>query len=136
MAQGHDFLGRGWRFPVLPDARGGLGYSEGSENIEHSLQVLLLTHTRERVMRPGFGTAAPGLVFAPGSHRYLRLLEGSLRDAVVEFEPRVDLLGVLAEVDPRDATRVTVSVRYRERRTNAIGNLVFPFYLDKAGRPQ
>lgn len=135
MTRARDFLGRGWRFPVIPDARGGLGYSEAGENIEHSLEVLVLTQARERLMRPTFGTEAPQLVFAPGSHRYLRLLERSIRAAIVEFEPRVDLLGLLAEADPRDATHVTVSVQYRERRTNAVGNLVFPFYLDQAGRP-
>jgi uncharacterized protein len=135
MTGARDFLGRGWRFPLLPDGRGGLGYTEAGDNIEHSLRVLLLTQTRERPMRPRFGTEAPRLVFAPGSLRFLRLLEGSIRDAVVEFEPRVDLLDVRAEVDARDETRVTVALRYRERRTNTVGNLVFPFYLDQAERP-
>ena len=37
------FLGSGWRFPILPDSTGRLGYTEGEENIEHSLRVLLLT---------------------------------------------------------------------------------------------
>ena len=45
------FLGRGWRFPILPDSSGRLGYSEGEENVEHSLRVLLLTALGERVMR-------------------------------------------------------------------------------------
>jgi uncharacterized protein len=133
MATGREFLGRGFRFPLLPDGRGGLGYTEAGENIEHSLRVLLLTQTRERVMRPRFGTEAPRLVFAPGSVRFSRLLEDSVRDAVVEFEPRVDLLEVRAEADAADASHVLVALRYRERRTNAVGNLVFPFYLDQAG---
>lgn len=134
MPRARDFLGRGWRFPLLPDGSGGLGYTEAGENIEHSLKVLLLTQTRERVMRPRFGTEAPRLVFAPGSLRFLRLLEDSVREAVVEFEPRVDLLDVRAEVDSREDTRVTVALRYRERRTNTVGNLVFPFYLDQMER--
>ena len=86
-----DFLGRGWRFPILPDASGALGYSEGGEHIEHSLRLILMTTFGERAMRPDFGCEAPDLVFAPGSVQYLRLLESSVRKAVRDFEPRVEL---------------------------------------------
>ena len=80
-------------------------------------------------MRPSFGSEAPRLVFAPGSERYLRLLETSIREAVRDWEPRVALDEVRAEVDPADTTRVTVSIAYRVRPTNSRLNLVFPFYL-------
>ena len=128
-----EFLGRGWRFPILPDASGSLGYSSGDENVEQSLRILLMTALGDRVMRPDFGTTAERLLFAPGSVRYLRLLETSVREAVRDWEPRVDLLGVSAEPDAADATRVLVSVEYRVRQTNSRQNLVFPFYLEQAG---
>jgi phage baseplate assembly protein W len=128
-----EFLGRGWRFPILPDASGSLGYSSGDENVEQSLRILLMTALGDRVMRPDFGTTAERLLFAPGSVRYLRLLETSVREAVRDWEPRVDLLAVSAEADSVDATRVLVSVEYRVRQTNSRQNLVFPFYLEQAG---
>ena len=126
------FLGRGWRFPIKPDATGRLGYSEGQSNIEDCLTVLLQTAVGERVMRPEFGCRVPRLVFAPGSDRNLRLLEESVRDAVRAGEPRVELLGVTAEPDPAEAERVEVAVAYRVRATNTPFNLVFPFYLGPA----
>ena len=92
--------------------------------------MLLLTRLGERVMRPAFGSDAPRLVFAPGSERYLRLLESTIRDAVRDWEPRVVLDEVRAEADPRDQTHVVVSIAYRVRPTNSRLNLVFPFYLD------
>lgn len=128
-----DFLGTGWRFPILPDASGGLRYARGEESIEHCLVVLLQTALGERVMRPDFGTSAPQLVFAPGSEQNLRLLETSIREAVRDFEPRVDLDEVRAEAEPTDETRVIVSVTYRIRRSNTKANLVFPFYLGVVG---
>jgi phage baseplate assembly protein W len=128
-----DFLGTGWRFPVVPDAAGGLGYARGEESIEHCLLVLLQTAVGERVMRPDLGTRAPQLVFAPGSTQNLRLLETSIREAVRDFEPRVDLEDVQAEATPADETLVTVSITYRIRRTNTRANLVFPFYLGVVG---
>lgn len=127
------FLGTGWRFPILPDEAGRLGYAVGEQSIEHCLRALLLTAAGERVMRPDFGTRAQESVFAPGSVQNLRDLERSIADAVRTYEPRVDLDSVRAETDPLDESRVTVSVEYRIRRTNTKANLVFPFYLGLTG---
>lgn len=132
-----DFLGRGWRFPIVPDELGSLGYVEAEDNVEQSLRVLLLTALGERVMRPDFGTDAPSLVFAPGSSQNLHLLETTIRDAVRAWEPRVVLDEVSAEMDPTETpnseVRAIVSIRYRIRQTNTQQNLVFPFYLGQTG---
>jgi phage baseplate assembly protein W len=128
MAQ-EPFLGTGWQFPILPDARGGLGYVAGDANVEQSLQILLLTELGERVMRADFGTQLPRLVFAPGSSQYLRLLETAVEDAVTNWEPRVDVDQVVAEADPVDPYKVVVSLSYTVRQTNTSNNLVFPYYL-------
>ena len=128
-----DFLGTGWRFPILPDEAGRLGYASGEESIAHCLRALLLTALGERVMRPDFGTRAPDLVFAPDSVQNLHDLEDSIRDAVRLFEPRVELDDVRAELAPGAESRVTVSLTYRIRRTNTRANLVFPFYLGLVG---
>ena len=76
-----EFVGTGWRFPIFPDAAGGLTYSEGDQNVEQSLKILLLTNLGQRVMRPDFGSKAPSLVFAPGSVQYLSLVEDTIREA-------------------------------------------------------
>ena len=129
------FLGQGWRFPILPDEAGALGYVHGDENVEQSLRILLLTNLGERVMRSDFGTRAQRMVFYPGSVQNLRLLESTVREAVRDWEPRVELQDVVAEADPSDDTRVTVSISYLVRRTNTRQNLVFPFYLGTVERP-
>src|SRR5690348_4361346 len=116
------FLGQGWRFPILPDAAGGLGHTSGDANVGQSLHVLLMTELGERVMRPDFGTQAPRLVFAPGSTQYLRLLERTVREAVRDWEPRVDLTDVLAEADAVDQYRVVVTIAYTVRQTNTKNN--------------
>src|SRR5215467_312063 len=121
MAQG--FLGRGWRFPIVPDGTGSLGYVEGDDNVEQSLHILLMTQLGERVMRSDFGTQAPRLVFAPGSQQYMRLLENTIREAVRDWEPRVDLNQVLAETDQQNQYKVTVSISYTVRQTNTKNNL-------------
>ena len=128
-----DFLGTGWKFPILPDAAGRLGYAAGADSIDACLRALLLTGLGERVMRPDLGTRAPELVFAPGSVQNLHDLEDSIRDAVTRFEPRVQLDDVRAETVPEDESQVMVSVVYRIRRSNTRANLVFPYYLGLTG---
>jgi hypothetical protein len=125
-----DFLGKGWRFPLRPDARGALGYTEAGDNIEHSIRVVVLTRLGERVMRPTFGCDVGRMLFAPASVANLQLIEQAVRAALVEFERRIDVLDVRAEQSLASETRVDVAIRYRERRTNTVGNLVFPYYLD------
>jgi phage baseplate assembly protein W len=124
-----DIIGIGWRFPILPDALGRLGYVAGQANIEQSLKILLLTNLRERVMRAGFGTDAREQLFAPGSEKVLRLLERSVAAAIRDFEPRINVLNLRAEADPRDPTQILVQIDYEVRATYVRGNLVFPFYL-------
>jgi phage baseplate assembly protein W len=122
-------IGNGWRFPIRPDESGSLGYVSGDENIEQSLKILLMTGLGERVMRSDFGTAAPRLVFAPGSEQYLRLLETTVREAVRDWEPRIKLESVRAETIPENETQVMVNIAYQVRRTNTRHNLVYPFYV-------
>jgi phage baseplate assembly protein W len=123
------FLGTGWAFPILPDSSGKLAYVSGDANVEQSLRVLLSTQLNERVMRPTFGCGAPNYVFAPGSVQFLNRLQETVTDALTTWEPRVDVLAVVAEADPDDPSHVTVAVSCRVRATNSPLNLVYPFYL-------
>ena len=124
------FLGRGWRFPLLPDASGRLAYAAGEDSVRDCLLVLVRTALGERVMRPTLGTRAPELVFAPGSSRSLRELEDSVRIAIRDFEPRAAVDDVRAQAQPGEEWRVTVFVDYRVRATGRHETLVFPYYLD------
>lgn len=126
-----DFTGTGWRFPILPDEAGRLAYASGGESIRYCLLALLLTGRGERVMRPEFGTRAPELLFAPDSTQNLRDLEDSIREAVLDFEPRIELDEVHAE--RVGDSRVDVRVAYHVRHSNTKANLVFPYYLGIAG---
>jgi len=136
MAANDNIIGNGWLFPIEPDATGGLGYVSGDQNIEQSLRILLQTDRGHRVMRPDFGCTAGRLVFAPGSAHFLREIERAVREAVRDWEPRIELDDVRAELSPRDETIALVAIDYRIRASNTRENLVFPFYLLDSGAPQ
>jgi phage baseplate assembly protein W len=132
---GQDFVGKGWRFPILPGPTGALAYSDGDANVEHSLKVLLLTRLGERVMRGGFGSRLSDFVFRAGSEQNLHGIENEVRSAVLSAEPRVEVLEVRAEANAREPTQVSVALSYRVRRTNTRESLVFPFYLLRGDTP-
>jgi phage baseplate assembly protein W len=132
MEQG-DFRGSGWRFPILPQAGGGLGYVSGDDNVTQSLLVLLKTAAGERLMRPEFGTTVPELVFEAGSDQNLFRLEQALLATIQRWEPRVEVDDVAASRVAGEDGVVEVSVTYRILRTNTQRNLVFPFYLAGGG---
>ncbi len=132
---GKEFIGKGWKFPILPGPTGTLAWSEADDNVEQSLRLLLLTRVGERVMRGTFGSRLGEMVFRPGSDQNLRAIEREVTGVILASEPRVDVLSVLAEADAIDPTLVTVSLSYRVRRTNSRESLVFPFYLVRGDTP-
>ena len=54
-------------------------------------------------------------------------------DALVEYEPRIDVLGVDASAALEDDTMLLVRIDYRVRATNAQSNLVYPFFITEGG---
>ncbi len=128
-----EFLGRGWAFPILPDAGGTLRYVAEDENVAQSLRLLLSTAVGERVMRPTLGVVAPAMVFAPGSTVNQAQLRTQIRDAVVTFERRVVLDDVVVTEDPSAPERVGIEVTYTVRRTNTRSSVVFPYYVERPG---
>ena len=57
-----------------------------------------------------------------------------MREAIRDWEPRIEVEYVRAEADPNDETHVSVGLGYKVRPTNTRYNLVFPFYLGREGQ--
>lgn len=127
MAKVH--LGRGWSFPVEPDASGSLGYAADESKVQQAILIILGTAQGERVMRPEFGSRLRELVFAPLNSSTKSLVAGAITDALVKWEPRIDVLSVTAQEQSSDDGTLVVNIQYRVRATNSVFNLVYPFYL-------
>lgn len=123
------FLGRGWAFPVRPDAGGRLRLTDQEEAIRNGVFLILSTAPGERVMRPDFGCGVHDLVFQPNTAALRGGVQVRVREALVRWEPRIDVLDVRAETDPRAAHHLAVRIDYRVRSDNALFNLVYPFFL-------
>jgi Bacteriophage baseplate protein W len=125
------FQGTGWKFPVRTNSLGHVVFSQGEQDIKEAIQIILRTARGERVMRPAFGCGIHELIFEPINTGTLALVEANVRDALTQFEPRIDVLDVDVGPDADDPYqgKLLIKVHYRVRTTNNEFNLVFPFYL-------
>ena len=124
-----DFLGIGWRFPVGVDVDKKIVMSEYEKDIKEAIKIILYTAKGERVMRPDFGCGIHDLVFSPINMATVNLMEDNIREALTNWEPRIELLKVKVSTDKADVGELLLSLDYRVRRTNNRFNLVYPFYL-------
>ena len=124
-----DFLGVGWTSPVKLDGDGQIQMAKYEDAVRQSIFMILGTAKGERVMRPDFGCGIHDKVFAPNSSGTLGQIISDVRDALIEWEPRIDILDVDTIPDPQKPNMILVQVNYQVRTTNNISNLVYPFYL-------
>jgi len=125
------FLGVGWSYPVGVDDGGNVSIeTQHEEKIRQAIWIILATAHGERVMRPDFGCGIHDLVFAPNSPGTAGRVAGEVREALVQWEPRIDLLDVKARADGQSGERLLIEIDYRVRATNNRFNLVYPFYLE------
>ncbi len=82
-------------------------------------------------MLPEFGCGIHELVFAPNNARTLSVVTQQVRQALVFYEPRIDVLDIGAETSPEEPNLLLIRIDYRIRANNALGNLVYPFYIQE-----
>ena len=118
------FLGVGWEFPVRLDKNGKIEMAHYKQSIRKAIVMILGTAPGERVMRPDFGCGIHNLVFAVNSAGTATRVESEVRDALILWEPRIDLIAVNASPDPDQPYVLQISIDYRVRVTNNQFNMV------------
>jgi hypothetical protein len=131
MATSTKLLGRGWSYPFTLDERGEVALSEGEVDIQEAIWMILSTAFGERLMHPDFGCGIHDLVFAPNNIGTAGLARFYVEDALVRWEPRIDVEEVEVQADPTEPALLLISVSYRVRTTDSRYNLVYPFYLTR-----
>lgn len=129
MSDPADFVGRGIRWPLGVDQSGAIATSDGTDGISSALRMILGTARGERLMRPMFGCAIWDLLFEPINANTLGLMSEAVREAVGQWEPRIELEDVRVLPDHQAEGKVLIEIDYRTKATNDRRNLVFPFYV-------
>lgn len=127
-----EFLGKGWKFPVGVDGiTGQIAQSEAEQDIREAIWLILSTAKGERVMRPDFGCGIHEFVFAALDVGTIGQIESSVHEALLKWEPRIQVLGVQVSREQAFVGKVLINIDYRVRTTNNQFNLVYPFYLSE-----
>lgn len=124
-----DFIGSGWSFPMGVDSRGGVSLAPGITDIEEAIRIILSTAKGERHMRPTFGCDIHDLVFLPNDAGTHGLIQDAVRNALTQWEPRIEVTDVLIDSEVESDVVLLIDVHYRIRSTNDERNLVYPYYL-------
>jgi phage baseplate assembly protein W len=128
------FLGKDWAFPIKPDARGGLAWSEGAQSVSESIWTILSTLKRARIMVPDFGCGIHDYVFAPNNTATRARIESEVRAALTRWEPRIDVLRITPTSHADAPNTILIEIDYRLRTNNMALNLVYPFYVEEGGK--
>ena len=132
--QNRAFLGEGWAFPICAQ-NGAIALVALEEDIRQSILIILGTNRGERVMRPEFGAGLNAFVFEPISETTKQLIRTRVEEALIDFEPRIDVLSVRVTESTTGGgggkNTLLINIDYRVRATNSISNLVYPFYLEE-----
>lgn len=124
-------LGTGWKFPIRINGRGGLSFSNEEQDVAEAIWLVLSTARGERIMRPEFGCGIHDYVFAPNNASTRGAIAYQVQQALIRWEPRIDVIDVRTEDDPGQPNLLLIHVDYRIRANNAFHNLVYPFFLQE-----
>ncbi len=127
------FLGRGVGFPINLDISGAIQRAEFEESVRQSIWIILGTAKGERLMRPDFGCGIYDLVFETNSASTAAKVAQSVREALLFFEPRINVLDIqTTSQSDSDGDKLLINIDYQVRATNNVFNLVYPFYLERS----
>jgi Bacteriophage baseplate protein W len=126
------FLGRGWTYPVQPNASNtDAALAAYEQDVREAVRIILETNRGERVMRPDFGAGLHDFLFEPLNTTTLALIRHRVEESLITWEPRIrlELIDVQLADGPRN--RIDITIEYTVRATNTFYNLVYPFYLQE-----
>ena len=110
--------GRSISFPPRIAQNGRLAWSTGADNIRESIQVILLTEAKERVLLPTFGGGLQSYLYEPNTVATHRLIQERITQSLGRWEPRISLDAVTVNPHPTEMQTAVVTIRYRLVATN------------------
>ena len=115
----------------IGDARP-LRLAEHEESIRQCIRIILETAPGERVMRPDFGCGIHEKVFAVNSATTQGAVADDVREALLKWEPRIDVIDVEAKPGGSQGELLIINIDYKVRSTDTRFNMVYPFYLNRS----
>jgi uncharacterized protein len=124
------FLGSGWSFPVtFSVGNHQLNLTGYEQNINDSIQLILLTNLGERCLEPRFGSGLQQFFF----RKMDETLKGEIADVVkyslLHNEPRIKVQSIVVNYADVQNGLIEIKIGYVFNKTNTRHNYVFPFHI-------
>jgi phage baseplate assembly protein W len=123
------FLGVGWGHPFRLTAAGDVATAAYETDVKQAILIILGTNPGDRVMRPQYGAGLRDFVFSPLNSTTIASIQQRVQNALVQWEPRIDVDEVTASSSPDDSNVLLIDISYTVRSTNSQQNLVYPFFM-------
>ncbi len=125
--------GTGWSFPPSFDRfAASVRLSSDIDNVRENLTILFSTDMGERTMLPLYGTLLCQHVFAALTETTSHQLKLEIRNAILEWEPRIDVLDIQIIDRQEQDGRVDLVVDFQLRASGSIGSMIHPIGLAEA----
>ncbi|GAB2791193.1 GPW/gp25 family protein [Amycolatopsis magusensis] len=124
----HDFVGRGWSFPLGVTANGTIATAGGARKLEQAMSLVLSTYPGERPFRPAFGSKLRDFVYESASAVVFARIEQEVRESLSIWEPRTEVSEVRVHPAPDSEHLLLIDITYVIKGENDQRNLVHPFY--------
>jgi phage baseplate assembly protein W len=121
------FLGKGPAFPLRVTPQGGIAWASEEALVQQSIWIIA-TAKGEMQRNPRFGCGIHDFVFMADTPANRAQVAHQVREALLEWERRIDLMDVRIRSGDTPTT-LMVEIDYRLRSNHAFGNLVYPFYI-------
>jgi uncharacterized protein len=106
-------FGRSIAFPPRIGPDGQWSWSEGTQNIRESIQIILQTEVGERLMLRPFGAGLGRYLFEPNTTDTRRRIQEQVENALRLWEKRIRLQAVTVEEDPADPQQIIILIEYQ-----------------------
>lgn len=128
--QENNFLGSGWAFPVAFTAGSyTVNTTSYEENINESINIILLTRMGERCLEPQFGAGLQQFFFRTPDETLKGEIINAVKTSLLHNEPRITVQQVdIESSDPVNGV-IEIEISYIYNQTNTRHNYVFPFHL-------
>jgi len=90
--------------------------------VKQSIRNLILTQNYERPFRSNIGCQVKGLLFEPISPLLTAMIERTISDTIINYEPRADLISVEVKFSPENNS-VYISITFKIKNTETPVNI-------------
>lgn len=120
-----DFLGKGITYPFILE-NGKPPIKSGFQLVESSIKICTAWPKGTRILLAEFGSRLTHILEEQNSDVLRNLISTLFKEAVEEWEPRVE--EVIVNIEEKDMHKIKVIVQYRLINSPQLETFIFPFY--------